>query len=194
MVQSNPIHGKIPRPGFSLIEILMVLGMVGVVALPFTRMFTFSMQGTVDNLEHINAYNLAREKIEEVKSLPFEYVKSDFENYQEIYNNIPQYSGVFGDPEKFSEVFNDIVTNDRLKDDKEKDVCERFLQLYKKTFFRDYDIYPDEFWRFRRYLTVENFTAGETSAQPRLKKVTVAVFNKKGQRVAELVTLVGKHR
>lgn len=168
--------------------------MVGVVALPFTRMFTFSMQGTVDNLEHINAYNLAREKIEEIKSLPWEFIKSDFENYQEIYNNIPEYHDVFGDPDKFIEVFSDIVTKERLKDDKDKEVCERFLQLYKKSYYRDYDLYPDELGHFRRLLEVEAASTGDTTAQPRLKKVTVKVFNKRNLKIAELVTLVGKHR
>ncbi|HQG30157.1 MAG TPA: type II secretion system protein, partial [Candidatus Ozemobacteraceae bacterium] len=55
---------------FTLVEILMVMTIVGFVALPFTRMFLFGMQGSAENLEHIIAYNLAREKIEEVRSLP----------------------------------------------------------------------------------------------------------------------------
>ncbi|HMM60555.1 MAG TPA: prepilin-type N-terminal cleavage/methylation domain-containing protein, partial [Candidatus Rifleibacterium sp.] len=60
--------------GFTLVEILVVLFLVGLVALPFTNMFLFGVQGSHDNAEHVLAYNLAREKLEEIKGLPFEVI------------------------------------------------------------------------------------------------------------------------
>ena len=181
-----------PEKGITLIEILTVLFLASLVALPFTRMFTFGMQGSVENLEHIVAYNLAREKIEEAISLPFDSVKSDLENFRDIYQDLPEYFEAFSNPAKFEEVFSDIVTKERLKNEVEKDVCERFQELYKKAYFREYDMYPDEFDGFRRVMEVDSRV--DSSVPPRLKKVTVKVFDKKGHRLAEVSTLVGRHK
>ncbi len=181
-----------PAKGITLIEILTVLFLASLIALPFTRMFSFGMQGSIDNLEHIVAQNLAREKIEEAISLPFDAVKSDLENFRDIYMDVPEYLEAFSNPNKFEEIFSDIVTKERLKNEVERDVCERFQELYKKTFFREYDIYPDEFDGFRRVMEVDSRV--DSAVPPRLKKVTVKVFDKKGRRLSELSTLIGKHK
>ena len=209
-MKNAAVHGKIrfmvvsannkkrlpwrPDGGFTLIEVLTVLFLASMVALPFTRMFTFGMQGSVDNLEHINAYNLAREKLEEVKSLPFEAVRSDFDNFRDIYRENPDLMDYYGSKEKFETIFSDVVTSDRMKkeNDKEKEICEKIMELYKKYFFRDYDIYPDEYTMFRRVMDVDD--KYDSAVPPRLKKVTVKVFDRKGHRLAEIVTLVGKSK
>jgi prepilin-type N-terminal cleavage/methylation domain-containing protein len=187
----SPPLPKIPS-GFTLIEILMVLTLAAVVALPFTRLFSFGIQGSVDNLEHIIGMNLARDKIEEIKSLPFDAVKSDFENFREIYQDLPDFMEVYGSKEKFETFFSDIITPDRLKRDKEKEVCERFMETYKRTYYRDYEMYPDEVDGYRRFLDVDD--KYDTAVPPRLKKIVVKVFDKKNHRVGELTTLIGRQR
>jgi len=191
-MKHRPCQTEARKTGITLVEILTVICLAGVVALPFTRMFQFGIQGSVENLEHIVAYNLAREKIEEVRSLPFEKVKSDFENFRDIFVGIPEYDDAVTSPEKFEAFFSDIVTNERMKKDPEREVCEKFLELYKKTYFREYDIYPDEFDGFRRMMEVDDRI--DNAIPPRLKKVSVKVIDRKGRVLAEISTIIGKNR
>ena len=58
------------KNAFTLVEILVVLTLMALIALPFTNMFRFGVQGRYDNTEHVLASNLAREKLEELKGLP----------------------------------------------------------------------------------------------------------------------------
>jgi hypothetical protein len=174
------------------VEILAVLFVVGLVSLPFTRMFTFGRKGSIDNLEHIIASNLAREKMEEIKSLPFEMVKSDFDHFREMYRDVPDLSDYFIDQTKFFQKFSDIYTGARSVREDEKEVWERFKDLYPKAFLREYMLYEDELENYRRVTEVDDRI--DRSHPPRLKKVTVTVFDEKGQRLAELVTLIGRHK
>ncbi len=169
----------------------MVLFLVGIIALPFTRMFSFGAQGTVESFEHVFAFNLAREKIEEVRSLPFELVKSDFENFRDIYSDQKDLDQMYTTADVFEKNFTDIVTESRLKDDKEKDIANRIIKKYETAFRRPYEVYPDEAGAFRRCLIVDD--KYDRKSPPRLKKVTVRVLDKRGHRMAEVVTLVGRH-
>ena len=73
------------KSGFTLIEILTVVFLIGVVTLPFTNMFIFGVKGSHKNTDHVVGFNLARGKIEEVRALPFSLVKSDYENFREVF-------------------------------------------------------------------------------------------------------------
>ncbi|MFZ2958423.1 MAG: prepilin-type N-terminal cleavage/methylation domain-containing protein [Candidatus Ozemobacteraceae bacterium] len=179
--------------GFTLVEIMIVLFLVGVVALPFTRMFTFGIQGSNETMEYVFAYNIAREKMEEVRSLPFELVQSDFENFRGVYRDRGvEFMEPFSTREGFEKVFSDIVTNERLKIDPERETCLRIQSLYKKAFRRECEIFPDEAGAFRRTLEVDD--KYDHNTPPRLKKVTVRIYEKHGRKIAEVVTLVGMHQ
>ena len=179
------------RAAFTLIEIIMVLFLIGIIALPFTQMFSFGAHGTAESFEHVFAFNLAREKMEEVRSLPFEMVKSDFETYRDIYSDRPEMDQMYTTTEFFEKNFTDIVTESRLKDDKEKEMAERVIKKYEAAFRRPYEVYPDEAGQFKRCLMVDD--KYDRKNPPRLKKVTIRVLDKQGHRMAEVVTLVGKH-
>ncbi|MBF0408836.1 MAG: hypothetical protein HQM10_15925 [Candidatus Riflebacteria bacterium] len=174
---------------FSLIEIILVLGMAAVVAYPFTKMFSFGIQGGHETYEHIIGYNIARDKIEEIKSLPFDLVKSDFDNFRDLYRDRGlDFMDAYSTKNGFEKIFSDIFTEDRIKDDIEKEAYEMFKELYKNTYKREYALYPDETSKLRRVTDVDERV--DTKVPPRLKKVIVKVFNSRGLRIAELATLV----
>jgi prepilin-type N-terminal cleavage/methylation domain-containing protein len=178
--------------GFTLVEILIVLTLVGVLALPFTNMFIFGVQGSHDNTEHVLAYNLAREKIEEIKGLPFEMVKSDYENFREVFQDLQEYDEAYYNETTFEKHFSDIYTNISIKEDKPKTLYNRLKPLYPKGYLKTLVIYPDDHSNFRRLVRVEKIA---DSAMPsKLKKVSVYIYDKDNKKVAELSTFIGLHK
>jgi len=167
--------------------------MMALVALPFTKMFVFGMQGSNENSEHIVAYNLAREKIEEIKSLPFEIIKSDFDNFRDVYADRPGFEAPFENKVDFEKTFSDIITQEMIQqDDTKKETYEKLRNLYKSAYFRDFELCPDEVKGFRRVIDVDDKI--DNSVPPRLKKITVFVFDQHGHKFAEVVTLISKHK
>ncbi len=179
------------RDGFTLIEILTVLFLVGIIALPFTNMFIFGAQGTHNVEEHVLAYNIAREKIEEIKGLPFDLIQSDYFNFKEVYQDRPKFEEAFINKENFKKVFTDIFTDKSLTDDDMKTSWRKLQNLYPKAMLKKLTTYPEDMRRFRRVVEVEFF--GSLSV-PKLKKVTVSVFDKDEKQIAQLTTLIGKHK
>ena len=55
----------INKQGFTFIEILTVVFIIGIIALPFTNMFIFGVKGSNQNTDSVIASNLARDKIED---------------------------------------------------------------------------------------------------------------------------------
>ena len=192
--RGRPAGSRLPRraPAFTLVEILIVMTLVGFVALPFTRMFLFGMQGSTENLEHIIAYNLAREKVEEVRSLPFHLVKSDFDNFATVFRDRPDFDEAFESRDTFEKMFSDIFTPSSIEKDPDAETYKRLKSLYKSAFLRDIELYPDEVKPYRRVMDVDS--RYDTSVPTRLKKVTVRVYDQQQHRLAEVVTLVGQHR
>lgn len=178
--------------GFTLIEILIVLSLIGVVALPFSRLFLLGVKGTHDNTEHILSYNLAREKIEELKNVPFASIKSDFDNFRNIFRDSSGYGGAFEDKDKFDSVFSDIFTERCLVDAQIAVLFRSFSEEYRKVFRRNYKLYPEQMHGMRRVLDVDEFY--DSAMPPRLKKITVRVYSKSGRKTAELTTLVRRPR
>lgn len=178
--------------GFTLIEILIVLSLIGVVALPFSRLFLLGVKGTHDNTEHILSYNLAREKIEELKNIPFASIKSDFDSFRHIFRDSPGYGGAFDDKDKFDSVFSDIFTERCLVDAQVAVLFRSFSEEYRKVFRRNYKLYPEQMHGMRRVLDVDEFY--DSAMPPRIKKIVVRVYNKSGRKTAELTTLVRRPR
>ncbi|MEW6711193.1 MAG: prepilin-type N-terminal cleavage/methylation domain-containing protein [Candidatus Riflebacteria bacterium] len=178
--------------GFTLVEILIVLFLVGLLALPFTNMFIFGVQGSHDNSEHVLAYNLAREKVEEIRGLPFEMVKSDYENFREVFQDRPDFDEAYYNEASFENFFSDVFTDKALVDDKLKTSFTRLKLLYPKSYLKNLKTYPEDYRFFRRVVKVEKIS--ESAMPSKLKKITVLVFEKDGKKIAELNTLVGEHK
>lgn len=177
---------------FTLVEILIVLTLVGILALPFTNMFIFGVQGSHDNTEHVLAYNIAREKLEEIKGLPFEMIKSDYENFREVYQDRPDFDEAYYNEAAFETFFSDIFSDSSLKDEKLKTTFLRLKQAYPKTYLKNLMSYPDEYQNFRRIVKVEKIS--ESAMPSKLKKVSILVFDKDEKKIAELSTLIGSHK
>ncbi|OGK05144.1 MAG: hypothetical protein A2W80_01460 [Candidatus Riflebacteria bacterium GWC2_50_8] len=178
--------------GFTLVEILVVLTLVGVLALPFTNMFIFGVRGSHDNAEHVLAYNLAREKIEEIKSLPFDQVKSDYENFREVYQDRHGFDEPYYNDSSFENYFSDVFTDESLKDGEMLMTWNRLKLAYPKTYLRTLQTYPEDYLNYRRVVKVERVT--ESAMPSKTKKVSVMIFDRDGKKIAELATLIGQHK
>ncbi len=186
-----PVRGPCTR-GFTFVEILIVLTLMGLVALPFTRMFVFGVQGSHENADQILAHNLAREKLEEIRTLPFELVKDDFENFRTIYRDRPDFEKAFESRADFEKTFTDVLTADMVKDGEGKETYDRLRDLYVSSYRRPFDLYPEDVRGFRRVLEVDE--RYDNAIPSRMKKVTVRVYDRQGHKQAEVVTLVSRHK
>ena len=178
--------------GFTLIEIVTVVFLIGIIALPFTNMFMFGVRGSTNNAEHVVAYNLAREKIEEIKGLPFEAVNSDYKNFRDVFLDRPKYDDAYYNEDNFINYFSDIFSESSLKKSENATSYKKLKELYPKAYLKPLDLYPDEYESLRRVTMVEEIS--ESAMPPKLKKIIVMVYNNKNQKIAELRSYVGKHK
>ncbi len=180
------------KKAFTLIEILTVIFLIGVIALPFTNMFIFGVKGSNSNSDHVIGCNLAREKIEEIKGLPFEIVKSDYDNFRDVFQDRAKYDDAYYNADSFVDYFSDVYTESSLRNSDIGTTYKKLKELYPKAYLKEVSLYPEDYSRFRRVTKVEEII--EAASAPKLKKVSVLVFNEKNQRIAELRTYVGKQK
>ncbi len=189
--RNNAINRKTNK-GFTLIEILTVVFLIGIIALPFTNMFIFGVKGTHNNTDHIQAFNLAREKIEEIKGLPFSLVKSDYENFREVFQDRTKYDDAYYNEDVFINYFSDVFSQKSLADPETEKTFKKLKDIYPKAYLKQLDFYPNDYEKFRRVTKSEEIS--DSASTPKLKKITVLVYNNKNQKIAELKTYIGKHK
>lgn len=180
------------RFGFTLVEILTVVFLVGLIALPFSNMFIFGVKGSNSNAEHVIAYNLAREKLEEIKGLPFSSVKSDYQNFRDVFQDRSSFDDAYYNEDNFVNCFSDVYSNVSLNDPETSKTYKKLKELYPSVYLKSLEMYPDEYNKFRRVTRVEEIS--ESAMPPSLKKITVLVFNNQDKKIAELRTFVGKYK
>lgn len=179
--------------GFTIVEILLVLVLASMVAISFSNMFIFGVKGSNENTDHVLAYNLAREKIEEIKGLPFELVQSDYEIFRDVFQDRFQFDEAYYNEDAFEKYFSDVFSESDLSTDEEKRTTHKKLaELYPKYYLKDLPLYPYSYSKFRRVVKMELIS--NPPAPPKLKKVTVMVFDQKNARMAILTTLIGLHK
>lgn len=177
---------------FTLVEILIVIVLAGMVAMPFTNMFIFGVRGSNDNAEQVLGFNLAREKIEEIKGLPFEQIKSDYENFRDVFQDRYKYDEAYFNEESFEKYFSDVFTESMLVDSEYKTSHTRLKLLYPKVFLKTLPFYPPEYSKLRRVTKVEQIS--ESAMPSKLKRITVMVFDEQNKKIANLVTIIGLHK
>jgi competence protein ComGC len=175
---------------FTLVEILIVLTLAGLIALPFTNMFIFGVKGSNDNTEQVLAYNLAREKIEEIKSLPYDHIKSDYENFREVFQDRVKYDEAYYNEEGFVEHFTDVFTEAMMASNEHQTSFTKLKLLYPKAFLKPLILYPNDYSRLRRVAQVELIM--DSAQPPKMKKITVMVFDDRNRAIATLVTMIGQ--
>lgn len=179
--------------GFTIVEILLVLVLASMVAVSFSNMFIFGVKGSNDNADHVIAYNLAREKIEEIKGLPFELVQSDYEIFRDVFQDRFSYDEAYYNEESFENYFSDVFSEADIELDSEKKLTHKKLaELYPKYYLKELPFYPPEYGKLRRVMKMELIS--EPPAPAKLKKVTVMVFDQRNICIAKLVTLIGLHK
>ncbi len=178
------------RAGFSFVEILMTVTVLAVIVGPFLMTIQQAYLGSGKNREYIQAFNLCREKLEELRVVPPERLKSDWDVYVAGDLNIFQdeffgpYAKMKQNPEAFYAAFSDVHSEDHQLTES---VMARFRRVFKTYHGFDYQLYPGDYGsRFRRYTKVEDLT---DKAHPNnvLKKITVTVvIDSKSTRGREL--------
>ncbi len=77
------------RKGFTLIELIMTIVVVGLIALPLSLSLTAQVQGTVQSGAYTTAINLARFEMEKVNNLAYANISSaSFSNYNGYAYNV----------------------------------------------------------------------------------------------------------
>lgn len=178
--------------GFTLTEILLVIFIVGAISVSFTRMFIFGVQGSHDNTEHVMAYNLAREKLEEVKGIPFEHLKSDYILFRDVYQDRSKFDDSYYNEDSFILNFSDVFTQSSLSDSENQTTYNKLKELYPKGYLKPLVMYPDAYSKMRRVTKVSEIS--NSAAPAKLKKVTVYVYGMKNKKIAELSTFIGKYK
>ena len=180
------------KRGFTFIEILTVVFIIGIIALPFTNMFIFGVKGSNQNTDSVIASNLARDKIEEIKALPFFVIKSDYENFRDVFQDRSKYDDAYYNEDNFINYFSDVFSEESLKNSESSTTYKKLKELYPKAYLKELELYPNDYSKFRRVTQVKEIS--ESAMPPKLKKITVSVFDDRNKKIAELSTLIGKHK
>lgn len=183
------------KKGFSLIEVVATVALLGLVAVPFLNIFLAGNKNAVDSREDLIALNLAREKIEMITLNNFENLEEDYYNYRDIYKDTihDELRDCDEDPEKFYENFSDIWTEDRKE--RYPRIYNKYVALFsEKNSLKDYLLYSKEHSDYRRYTIVEPYTTDDENPSVNMKKITVRVINKNNDKEIKLVTLVTDYK
>jgi len=102
------------RKGFSLIEIIATIGVLGIVAVPFFSIFLSGNKNVIAAKYDLIAVNLARERIEQIRLQNFETLEEDYYVYRDIYKDTihSELKEADEDMEVFYNNFSDIWTSE----------------------------------------------------------------------------------
>lgn len=147
---------------FSYIEVLTATVILAIVIVPITSLMNFSASGSRESAEYVLAYNLACEKIEQIKMLPFDRIENEE---------------------------NDIFT--KAESEKIQDF-HKFMQMYKHRYRLDYRFYSEEQGKFMRSVTVDDkVDPVNTPPKLKKITVNIYLKDSKKER-ATIVTLIGE--
>ena len=174
----EPAGAPAGRAGFTFIEIVVSVAILGSIITPFLLAIQGSYRGSGRNRELIQAYNLAREKVEELRAVPVARLQSDWDVYVAGESNIfaneffGPYARMKQSSENFYAGFSDVWTEDKKFTES---VMALFTARFKEFHGFEYETYAPGYERFRRYTKVEDLTSPEHPNNV-LKKVTVTVL------------------
>ncbi|MGM0607235.1 MAG: type IV pilus modification PilV family protein [Candidatus Muiribacteriota bacterium] len=176
---------------FTLIEVVATVGLIGIISTPFFAIFLTGTQYTLDARDDLIALNLARERIEQLKLVPFGELDEDFYIYRDIYRDTihSDFRGAADDLTLFYKHFNDIWTEKNSQ--QYPRIFSRFKSIYESSeVLIDYELYPEMYENYRRYTIVENY---KSDSSIDMRKICVKVFFEDNLAV-ELITLRSDYR
>lgn len=166
--------------GFTFLGVLFTMAIFAIFLPSFLGIMRTGYFGASKNRDYIIAFNLARERIEELQLLPLRHLRSDWEVYvkgERMTDNIfldefdPLYSKQGQDEEFFYENFTDVMTPIAKYPDT---LQEKFERAYSRYFGYEYTFYPKDYRGFRRVTRVK-LLEETPEGEPRLKEATVTV-------------------
>jgi len=147
---------------FSYIEVLTATVILAIVIIPVTRLMNFSASGSRESAEYVVAYNLASEKMEQIKMLSFDKIENEE---------------------------NDIFT--KAESEKIQDF-HKFMQMYKHRYKLDYKFFNEEQGRFMRSVTIDDkVDPVNTPPKLKKVTVNIYLKDSRKER-ATIVTLIGE--
>lgn len=180
-----------PTRGFSLVELLISLVITGIVIIPILNIFRAGKKGSIQNTDFFIANNLARERLEEMRLIPYESIAGDFQVFAPIFSDCMDtpLADLSTDMTAFEKLFNDIYCeNSRgAHEGPLKEVYDKFRAKYRSHYGREYQDYPKTYGIYRRLTRVEKYSIGENKA---MKRVRVTVAHRDGRLLADIVTLM----
>ena len=174
------------RRGLTFIEILFTAIILASVVQVFIGQMLNLRYAAQRNRERIIAYNLVREKLEELRSIPVRRLRSDWEVYRgessAASTNIfrDEIFGIWAKMDEGEELFfskmSDIVTNSGkcASGSMPEGVYTKFKERYSSQYGLEYEPYDKEYSIFRRTVRVDDLTSNENRSNI-LKRVTVMI-------------------
>jgi hypothetical protein len=172
------------RAGFTFIDILLTMTLLAIFVGPFLDITRTGFLGAAKNREYLLAHNLARERIEELRVVPVQELKSDWEVYahgERLTDNI--FVDEFGPLAKwgqseqvFYENFSDVMTERNLLPDT---VQEKFEKAYKRYYGCDYEAYSPEYSFLRRITKVKDVSDPSVPGMTMVQATVSVIINSK---------------
>ena len=174
------------KSGLTFIEILITALILGSVVHVFIGQMINFRYAAQRNRERIIAYNLVREKIEELRAVPIRQLRGDWEVYRgessagvtNIFRD--EFFGTWAKMDEDKELFwnkmSDIITKKgkSASGAMPEGVFSKFKRNYQQQYGLTYEPYDEEYRIYRRTTKIEDLTAPENKGNI-LKRVSVTV-------------------
>lgn len=146
--------------GFTLIEILFTVVILGIIIIPITRLIIFSAYGKNKTKDFVVAFNLAKDKMERIKMLRFEDIINEG---------------------------NDIYSQKELNVNPD---AETFLKDYKEKYMIKYEPFDENIAQFERLVRVDESADKVHKNSMLKKITVIVRKKGEGKEISKLVTLI----
>lgn len=176
------------QAGTTLVEILFALVILGIIIFPILQLVRTGVKGTKKAKDDLISSMLAREKLEQLRVLPFKDIQGDFVLYGSIFEDtfVEDFIAMDENPVLFRKNFSDVMT--LAFAELYPDIYSRFTRIFTNLYGREYLPYATGYDRFRRLTEVDE-RVDDVNYPSRLKRITVKVFIRgEDKPMVELVT------
>ena len=174
------------RRGLTFLEIMFTSIILASVVSVFIKQMVNFRYAAQRNRERVIALSLAREKIEELRSIPIRKLRDDWQTYRgessATSHNIfrDEFFGMWAKMDEDKKLFwskmSDIITKKGKSSlgSMPEPVFEKFKRNYRQQYGRTYEPYDEEYGIFRRFTRVDDLTKADNPNNI-LKRVTITI-------------------